>query len=266
MKPAIVAAIVLTALVYLPPRSECQQNAGQSQQQSDFNPPRTAKNQEGAAIQGAATQQSPQWYKTPEWVLVIVGSVTALFICWQSYETRRAANISSRGGRAWIIDVGIDNPDLSDGWIPRAVCHFMVIGDSPVRAKDAEFRFRVVNGRPMRGCRDLEPDLPKKPDYRNTFSLSDSPEMGKVRPPGDTFMVVPRLDSLFFEKGDVAAIEAGEKFLCVYGFIRYEDGASGRKRRETRFCYVRGKTRTPIRDHPQPEFVAGGPPAYNGVT
>jgi hypothetical protein len=38
-----------------------------------------------------ATHKPPKWYATPEAALVIVGIITAGFICWQSWETRKAA-------------------------------------------------------------------------------------------------------------------------------------------------------------------------------
>lgn len=39
-------------------------------------------------------QPSP-WYDSPEWILVIVGILTAVFIAWQSFETQRAANATA---------------------------------------------------------------------------------------------------------------------------------------------------------------------------
>ncbi|MFI5098700.1 MAG: hypothetical protein ACHQT6_12075 [Candidatus Acidiferrales bacterium] len=39
----------------------------------------------------AAKDQTPGWYKSPEWVLVLVGVITCIVIGWQSSETRKSA-------------------------------------------------------------------------------------------------------------------------------------------------------------------------------
>jgi len=44
------------------------------------------------ALAAAAIADPSQWYKSPEWILVIVGVVTAFVVGWQAYETRRAVS------------------------------------------------------------------------------------------------------------------------------------------------------------------------------
>jgi len=39
----------------------------------------------------SANDDSPKWYTSPEWLLVILGFPTLFFIGWQSWETRKAA-------------------------------------------------------------------------------------------------------------------------------------------------------------------------------
>lgn len=63
MKPSYVSAVVLAAVVYL-------------------------------------QEQPPHWYESPEWVLVIVGAATAGVICWQSWETKRAADAAAESMKA----------------------------------------------------------------------------------------------------------------------------------------------------------------------
>ena len=41
-------------------------------------------------------KESPPWYKSPEWLLGIVGIITFGVIGWQSFETRRTANAASQ--------------------------------------------------------------------------------------------------------------------------------------------------------------------------
>jgi hypothetical protein len=40
---------------------------------------------------GNTTVERPHWWSIPDWWLVIVASITGGFICWQSIETRKAA-------------------------------------------------------------------------------------------------------------------------------------------------------------------------------
>lgn len=44
---------------------------------------------------------------TTEWILVIVATVTAAFICWQAWETRRAANAAARSVEAMHQQTGL---------------------------------------------------------------------------------------------------------------------------------------------------------------
>jgi hypothetical protein len=69
------------------------------------------------AILATADGQPPHWYQSPEWVLVIVGIITFLFIGWQSWETRRAAEATRMNAevfwasqRAQIVAEPHDNP------------------------------------------------------------------------------------------------------------------------------------------------------------
>ncbi len=139
-----------------------------------------------------------------------------------------------------------------------------MFGSSPVRVIEAKFRFHLVKSRKSSKGYDKEPDLPEIPDYGALDTLVSNPQMGMVHSPGDKFNVVPALDSLFFEPGDVEAIKAGDKFLCIYGFIRYRDAFSKSKMRETKFCYIHGVRNPTSQDNRQ--FVIGGPPAYNDVS
>jgi hypothetical protein len=69
-----------------------------------------ADNSSSTAKQDSAQGEVPHWYALPEWVLVIVGSLTFIVIGWQSYETKRAADAGNKSAqafvnseRAWVI-------------------------------------------------------------------------------------------------------------------------------------------------------------------
>ena len=49
-----------------------------------------------------ADKKVTRWYTSPEWVLAVVGIFTFLTIGWQSYETRRSANIAERNSSLMI--------------------------------------------------------------------------------------------------------------------------------------------------------------------
>jgi peptidoglycan/LPS O-acetylase OafA/YrhL len=59
----------------------------------------------GIAVLATAvlTAHATKWYEKSDWWLVIVAAFTGCVICWQSYETRRAANAQADGNRAWIF-------------------------------------------------------------------------------------------------------------------------------------------------------------------
>jgi hypothetical protein len=204
------------------------------------------------------------------WALIINGVLTVITLgiaitgILQALAAKESTDIATNSQRSWIVEDGIDDPDLTGVWIARATCHFKVFGSSPVRVTEAKFRFHLVNSRSSPKHHSKEPDLPEIPNYATPDTLLDNPQMGKVRPPDESFSVVPMLEGLFFKDGDIDAIKKGDKFLCIYGFIRYRDAFSKSNERETRFCYVYGE-RNPL-DQRKGEFVIGGPPAYNEVT
>lgn len=63
-----------------------------------------------------ASNDPPQWYKSPEWVLVIVGIVTAFVIGWQSYETMAAARGTKDAAEATRRNVELQET-LNQQWL-----------------------------------------------------------------------------------------------------------------------------------------------------
>lgn len=186
----------------------------------------------------------------------------------------RQAEIASNAQRSWIVSTSIARPDFSNPWIQHMPVHFKVIGNSPVRVTESNFRVRLVPAKVVDEKSDTrQPDLPEKPDYANPATLEDSPEMGTIRAPGTEFSVIPMLESLFLMEGssevgggnDVKAIRSREKFLTAYGFIKYQDAFSRSKIRETRFCYVYSIS-GPRSMRNTEGWNTGGPPPYNECT
>lgn len=95
MKPALVATVVLAFAVYFAPRCKAEQRPpeiAQSTQSQNPTPPAPPVGREGATANNYSYyNQPPAGDTAPQWILVIVGFVTAGFICWQALETRRAA-------------------------------------------------------------------------------------------------------------------------------------------------------------------------------
>ena len=104
MRPALITATVLTAFIFLAPRGQGQQRTvrPQAETQNQLSPTSgEVHTQTGAE----ATQNEPShWYKSPEWILVIVGALTAIVIGWQSCETRRAASAAKRAAEAATLN------------------------------------------------------------------------------------------------------------------------------------------------------------------
>lgn len=193
----------------------------------------------------------------------------------QAIAAKDGAEIAMNAQRSWIISERVDSPDFTNPWFQHIACHFKIIGSSPVRVMEANFRVRLVPAKVTDENADTrEPDLPEQPDYKDPDTLEKHSEMGRIRPPEEDFTVAPMLESLFlFEAGgdvvsgaeDVKAMRSRDKFLCAYGFIRYRDAFSRSKVRETRFCYVYRVNRPTTPKHPE-AFYVGGPPRYNEVS
>jgi hypothetical protein len=222
----------------------------------------TVENAQRSESTSNSKPKSPTWYTTPEWVLVGVGIVTCVVIGWQSWETRGSVTATANAQRSWIVTEGVDKPDLQQVWINRVIYRFRVIGNSPVRPLEAKIKYELVKSRPNGQSR--EPDLPEQPNYGEPDSLKSNPSMGRIQAPNDPIIVTGQLESLFIRPEDAKAIEEGGKFLCAYGFVRYRDAFSEKKRRETRFCLVCGN-RGPLSQRLDDGFVVGGPPSYNDV-
>lgn len=95
MKPALIATVMLAIAVGFAPRSEAEQSAAKvaqtSQQQNPSSATPPVSNERTTANNQNSQAQPPHGDTTLQWVLVGVGIVTAIFVGWQAYETRKAA-------------------------------------------------------------------------------------------------------------------------------------------------------------------------------
>ncbi len=117
MKPALIAAVVLAFAVYFAPRCEAEHTSAYVTYSKNYDDPRALaavfalsiyeKQQPGATDNKASDNDPPNWRKPPEWVLPLIGFVTALIIIWQSWETRRAAQATQRSAAAMESQTGI---------------------------------------------------------------------------------------------------------------------------------------------------------------
>jgi hypothetical protein len=104
VKPSLIVAIALAVGVYFTPWCEGQNGPGKGAAKPSQNAKQPATppvsyqidNQRISTEAHPAVNQPPDWYKSPEWILVFVGSITAVFIAWQSWETRRSASSARR--------------------------------------------------------------------------------------------------------------------------------------------------------------------------
>jgi hypothetical protein len=197
-----------------------------------------------------------------------------------------AADAALNANRAWILVEKISPPPEMFPRVQTQVRNEMtallfvfqlkVFGRTPARIIESRFRFRLVPSR-KRGV-VKEADLPEPPNYGQTVTSSDNPEMNKTLFPEEPFSGTVTLEDgidSFMPPNDQlwAELVKKEKFLCAYCFIKYQDAFDGAPIRETHFCYVYRIAVGGILVDPQtgkpldPDgFRVGGPSGYNNAT
>jgi hypothetical protein len=100
MKRALITVVVLAASIHFAPRCQAEQQAPQKTEASETQAPPVVPahtgEQSGPGHYEGRTDKTPRWYESPEWVLVIVGSVTCIVIGWQAIATQLAARATKR--------------------------------------------------------------------------------------------------------------------------------------------------------------------------
>ena len=224
-------------------------------------------------------------------ILAIIGAIGAyIAICTlrkverQTKASETAANaalmqanhiISSE--RAWLLIKDVFAPkSLQDSDPTRlsimTICFkFCVYGNTPAKIVDSSMEFRLLPRK--RVGNESVPDLTDIPTYPLTVKAETIPDMGSVLAPSFNFTTIVYFIGGRLNTADIEGISTREKFLCVWGCIRYRDAFGDTPTRETRFCYIydvsRGVTLTDPRTGKaiSPDaFRVGGPPAYNQAT
>jgi hypothetical protein len=264
----LIFAVISFAPVFVPTQNHPAAAKGQRDAQQT-SPAASVSINCNCTDQAKSRNDQPQgWHKLvtwPEGIATWALIFTLAAIIWQAVETRRAVGASANSQRSWLLAEGVDKPDLQQVWINKATLNFKVIGNSPLRIMEGKLIYTVIGSRPDKPkVFYKKPDLPERPAYGEPLNLADSPSMGRIHAPGDPVTVEIPLESLFLKPENVKALEDGESFLCVYGFVRYRDSFISWKRRETRFCFACGNW-GPTSPKASAGYVVAGPAAYNDV-
>jgi hypothetical protein len=115
--------------------------------------------------------------------------------------------------------------------------------------------------------------LPVPPVYGPKAKIPDLPNMGSILAPLSEYSLGVLLESRRLTVEDWLDIKFRKKFLCTYGFIKYQDAFDRAKTRETRFCYIYDYQSGGVLVSPEtgkqikPDtFRVGGPQEYNEAT
>jgi len=285
----MIAAIMLTMCINFTPRCKADNSGKQvahgcSDQYNTFTVTE-AKEISPCSEKKSTQDDSPRWYQSPEWILIIIGGITALVIGWQSCETRKAATAALLNAqavinaeRAWISVLPYnwspeffsklekDDPTPEGPMGKWPISHLFQaqiknVGRTPATIEGLAIRYIRTSTHPSK--------LPPEPDYGEL----DTEE--HVLIPNDemlgTGVLTPDMGTL--TKAQVRDIAEGNEFLFAYGIVKYRDVY--KLPHETRFGYIYqtpesyfvmdGKKVNRI-SFDKAAFRHGGPPAYNRNT
>lgn len=233
-----------------------------------FSPAAVSQNSSHETAKSAETQLAPHWYQNPEWILVIVGTITFAFIGWQSAETRRAARAAEKAigpatqsaqaafrnasalinsERAWVMDDLYFQPNQTvvfvesrgigqepfDGSAVEVVLKCRNAGRSPALVIQKQVRMAIV---------EVE-SLPRSPEFNHPdFIFNVTPEPLAPGEQGD-----PNVFRLACN-----GRPASDTVSIVYGRILYDDIFGGN--RETTFAYTFDTSRVIGRLSGYPEY------------
>jgi hypothetical protein len=240
----LVFVVVVLAPVFVATQNQPSRPDNRQKTQQTNAPPTVSTNKSGGDDARKGTN-NPQWWDKfvtwPEGIATLALILTLCAIIWQAVETRRSVGAVANSQRSWLITIGVDRPDLQQVWINKASIRFKVIGNSPLRLLEGNLTYEVVPSKvdgPPGSFGSFVPNLPKRPKYGDIIDYTNSPSLGKVHPPDGEVGIATSLESTILTAQDVKALEDGECFLCVYGFMRYKDPVVSWKRRETRYCFA----------------------------
>jgi hypothetical protein len=217
----------------------------------------------------------PQEDSFPEWALVIVGIITAAFICWQAWESRKAAQAMRdsiphqrkaadaallnaqaliNSERPWVMIQIKELPvEQTNGVFDLRSFQFTVFnyGKSPAHIVDCKGPKIEFYGEP-------DKDLPIPPNYgtwqweRRFLPPNDSLPLGRVIYPSKL-----RIDMI--SEAATRGEHAPKGELVAYGLLEYTDAISG-VTYKTAFCYRHDRLApSSMGGH----FMVCGPQDYN---
>jgi hypothetical protein len=226
----VIVTIALAIGIYFAPRCEGQQRSrpgakGPATENHKGRPPAVEvpyqiQNQWVQTEATAREKESPPWYKSSEWVLVIVGTGTFLVIGWQSWETRSAAQAAKASVAAMIAS--------ERSWIViRVESH-----------AQNEIIFRAANVGKTAATIISVWSKPLIAPRSEALAIPGDEETGESMistPP--TFLPTEATCGVYYTK-EVApkAVVNGFSMMYFYGRIRYRDALSD-KIHETKFLY-----------------------------
>ena len=242
----LIAATVLAAAIYLPPRSEPQQGPAEVEQKAQaethahLQQPASTQNKECPAAHTApANNQPPHWYGSPEWVLVVVGIVTAGVIWFQSWATLRAARATERmveptgksaeaallnakaainAERAWVL-VTMDR---------KATDYYALVVTNHGRTPAEILGIQRVENFP-----EKTDDLPDMPNY----GLPTEFLQRRILVPNEVWIYETTSLGQVVPAEMLPDISKSKRRYYQYGVVRYRDVLSGTEH-ETRFSFM----------------------------
>jgi len=291
MKPALIAAVVVASVVYLARNCEAKQSASEIVQcSSDKRPNAFAAtiaffpltNGGGFTFGTGSTWRLVLAYKPPEWVLPLIGIITAGFICWQSLETRKAAQASQKSAeatflnaqalmdsnRAWVTvepaewhpAIRVFNDKINEEYLTHSIrINIKNRGQSPAQLMSASLKYILLEN-PL-------DSLPPAPMYDTPISVEGlilTPD--NIAPDGYFSQVADLEPSKFIQQKDYDRLRSGEAVLLMYGFVIYGD--IHKRECETRFSFYieMAPDPPPGQIRCKDRWLHGGPSAYNRCT
>jgi hypothetical protein len=182
------------------PGTSANENAANAHGQSSF-----ALSNDNAANEHTESAQndSPPWYETAEWWLVIAAIPTLIFVGWQARETARSVEASNRNIEAVMNERRARVEVIADlAW--TGTTHISAVSlrnEGPTLGIISDASARLVES-----VGDVEVD------YGECTPLGFT---GTIAPGSETLKVVINQDA--------ATIQAGQSVFHFYGFARYED-------------------------------------------
>ena len=169
------------------------------------------------------TAQETKWYKKSDWWLVIIAAFTGGVICWQSWETRKAAKAALLNAKA-----------LVDSERPWLIAEVLKNSKNPLIYEIQITNFgrtpaRFIRGNAIYVFATQPGSLPVPPNYSSPIILPKN----LIIAPNKAFTIphgynIPHLLSL----GGGA-----DKTLVIYGQVSYEDTIIPGVEHEVAWCF-----------------------------